>query len=164
MSVLTAISIAVSPLDIPPTRDGTDLYLLINDLYVFSARPLDGFPPGCIGMSDPQRTWARVGLRDTVKVELYDQFSQGGQAYLGSADIEISFASARKRTEVPYDQDDLAKAVISVCSLSVYLPWYLLTKLEFPKPIVCARAKTSHGPQEHPSSTEYQNRSTCRLV
>ncbi|KAJ5989186.1 hypothetical protein N7481_004396 [Penicillium waksmanii] len=114
--------IAVSPLDIPPTRDGTDLYLLINDLYVFSARPLDGFPPGCIGMSDPQRTWARVGLRDTVKVELYDQFSQGGQAYLGSADIEISFASARKRTEVPYDQDDLAKAVISNFQNQLFAP------------------------------------------
>ncbi|KAJ5095335.1 hypothetical protein NUU61_004691 [Penicillium alfredii] len=103
--------VAVSPQDIPPTRDGTDVLLLINDLFVFSAHPLEGFPPGYISMSDPQRTWANIGLRDAVKVQLYDPFSQGGQAYLGSADIEVSFASTKKRVETPYDQDELAHAV-----------------------------------------------------
>lgn len=104
--------VAVSPQDIPPSRDGTDVLLLINDLFVFSARPLDGFPPGFMSMSDPQRTWANIGLRDAIKVQLYDPFSQGGQAYLGSADIEVSFASTKKRVEAPYDQDELAQAVI----------------------------------------------------
>ncbi|OQE40837.1 hypothetical protein PENCOP_c005G06773 [Penicillium coprophilum] len=104
--------VAVSPQDIPPSRDGTDVLLLINDLFVFSARPLDGFPPGYMSMSDPQRTWANIGLRDAIKVQLYDPFSQGGQAYLGSADIEVSFASTKKRVETPYDQDELAHAVI----------------------------------------------------
>ncbi|KAJ5862617.1 hypothetical protein N7455_006685 [Penicillium solitum] len=104
--------VAVSPQDIPPSRDGTDVLLLINDLFVFSARPLDGFPPGYMSMSDPQRTWANIGLRDAIKVQLYDPFSQGGQAYLGSADVEVSFASTKKRVEAPYDQDELAQAVI----------------------------------------------------
>lgn len=112
--VADGYSVAVSPQDIPPSRDGADVLLLINDLYVFSARPLDGFPPGLMSMSDPQRTWANIGLRDAIKVQLYDPFSQGGQAYLGSADIEVSFASTKKRVEAPYDQDDLAKAVIKV--------------------------------------------------
>ena len=110
-------SVAVSPQDIPPSRDGTDVLLLINDLFVFSARPLDGFPPGFMSMSDPQRTWANIGLRDAIKVQLYDPFSQGGQAYLGSADIEVSFASTKKRVEAPYDQDELAQAVIGVSQL-----------------------------------------------
>lgn len=110
-------SVAVSPQDIPPTRDGTDVLLLINDLFVFSARPLDGFPPGYMSMSDPQRTWANIGLRDSIKVQLYDPFSQGGQAYLGSVDIEVSFASTKKRVEAPYDQDELAQAVIRVSLL-----------------------------------------------
>ncbi|CAI7602095.1 hypothetical protein PCG10_005162 [Penicillium crustosum] len=104
--------VAVSPQDIPPSRDGTDVLLLINDLFVFSARPLEGFPPGYMSMSDPQRTWANIGLRDAIKVQLYDPFSQGGQAYLGSADVEVSFASTKKRVEAPYDQDELAQAVI----------------------------------------------------
>jgi vesicle-fusing ATPase len=53
-------------------------------------------------------------MRDAVKVQLYDPFSQGGQAYLGSADIEVSFASVKKRVETAYDQDELANAVIRV--------------------------------------------------
>jgi vesicle-fusing ATPase len=65
-------------------------------------------------MSDPQRTWANIGLRDMVKVQLYDPFSQGGQAYLGSADIEVSFASVKKRPQEPYDQDVLGREVIRV--------------------------------------------------
>lgn len=64
-------------------------------------------------MSDPQRTWAQVALTDMVQVQLYDAFSQGSQAYLGSMDIEVSFAG-RKRTEVPYDQDQLAQTFIKV--------------------------------------------------
>ncbi|KAJ6058607.1 uncharacterized protein N7446_008190 [Penicillium canescens] len=114
--------VAVSPQDIPPSRDGADVLLLINDLYVFSARPLDGFPPGLMSMSDPQRTWANIGLRDSIKVQLYDPFSQGGQAYLGSADIEVSFASTKKRVEAPYDQDDLAKAVIKNFENQLFSP------------------------------------------
>ncbi|KAL1969577.1 hypothetical protein VTN77DRAFT_8130 [Rasamsonia byssochlamydoides] len=113
--------VAVSTLDFPPARDGSDLLLLVNDLYVFSARPLDGFPQGCISMSDPQRTWAGVALTDSVKVQLYDPFSQGGQAYLGSADIEVGFAG-KKRTDVPYDQDELANAVTKNFENQIFAP------------------------------------------
>ncbi|KAJ5717508.1 hypothetical protein N7488_003154 [Penicillium malachiteum] len=114
--------VAVSPQDIQPSRDGTDVLLLINDLFVFSARPLEGFPPGYMSMSDPQRTWANVGMRDAIKVQLYDPFSQGGQAYLGSADIEVSFASVKKRVEAPYDQDELANAVIRNFENQLFAP------------------------------------------
>lgn len=110
---LFCYSVAVSPRDIPRSRDGTDVPILVNGLYVFSARPMEGFPQGHISMSDPQRTWAQVALTDMVQVQLYDAFSQGSQAYLGSMDIEVSFAG-RKRTEVPYDQDQLAQTFIKV--------------------------------------------------
>ncbi|KAL1853492.1 transport between ER and Golgi ATPase protein [Paecilomyces lecythidis] len=113
--------VAVSAQEFPPSRDGTDLLLLVNDLYVFSARPLNGFPPGQISMSDPQRTWAGVAFTDTVKVQMYDPFSQGGQAYLGSADIEVGFAG-KKRVETPYDQDELAGAVIKNFENQIFAP------------------------------------------
>ena len=96
-------------------------------------------------MSTHQRTWAEVGMRDAVKVELYDQFNQGGSAYLGSSDIEVGFASASKRTDVPYDQDDLAKAVIYVSPDSSQKSSEVLTQSELPKSIVCSRSKDPHG-------------------
>ncbi|KAI1982522.1 transport between ER and Golgi ATPase protein [Ophidiomyces ophidiicola] len=103
--------VCVSPRDIPPSRDSSDVLVLVNNLYVFSARPLEGFPPGHISMSDPQRTWAQVALTDMVEVRIYDIFSQGSQAYLASMDLEIGFAG-KKRTDTPYDQDQLSSVVI----------------------------------------------------
>jgi vesicle-fusing ATPase len=105
--------VAVCTRDFPQAQPGSDILLLINDLYVFCARPLDNFPQGCISFSDPQRTWAGVALTDSVKVQMYDPFSQGGQAYLGSSDIEVGFAG-KKRTDMPYDQDELSNVVIKV--------------------------------------------------
>ena len=103
--------VAVSPFDFPPTPDGTDIMLLLQGQYVVSARPTEGFPAGAISLSDPQRTWMGIALTDRVDVQLYDPFSQGKQAYLGSMDVEIGFASKTKKTETPYDQDELMKVI-----------------------------------------------------
>lgn len=72
-------------------------------------------------MSDPQRTWAGVAFTDTVDVQIYDPFSQGGQAYLGSTDIEVGFAG-KKRVETPYDQDDLGNAVAKNFENQLFAP------------------------------------------
>lgn len=106
---------AVSPTDIPHSPDGGDVLLLLQGAYVVSARPYDGFPSGQISMSDAQRTWMGIALTDIVNVEIYDPFSNGGQAYLGAMDMEIGFASQRKQESQPYDQDELAKFVTGVC-------------------------------------------------
>ena len=106
---LTSFRVAVSPQDIPPSRDGTDIYILVNGNFVLSARPTEACRPGEIGLTDAQRTWAGItlGPQDVVSVEPYDAFSQGGQCYLGSIEVEVGFAT-RKTTETPYDQDELA--------------------------------------------------------
>ncbi|KAH7058748.1 vesicle-fusing ATPase [Macrophomina phaseolina] len=100
--------VAVSPADFPPSRDGTDLYILVNGNYVLSARPTETCRPGEIGLTDRQRTWAGVSLgpNDMVVVQPYDHFAEGGGMYLASVDVEVGFAG-RKTTEVPYDQDEL---------------------------------------------------------
>ena len=111
--------VAVSPADIAFPRDGSrDVLIMLQGTYVVTAAPLDGFPPGSIGMSDAQRTWMGIALTDTVNAEMYDPFSQGGQAYLGSMDVEIGFASQKKKTDKPYDQDHLANEVIKVSVLA----------------------------------------------
>ena len=82
----------------------------MNGNYVFSARPTQGCQPGEIGLTDTQRTWAGItlGPQDVVTAQPYDAFSQGGgQSYLGALEVEVGFA-ARKTTDVPYDQDELA--------------------------------------------------------
>ncbi|TPX14352.1 uncharacterized protein E0L32_005548 [Thyridium curvatum] len=118
---------AVSPNDFPPNRDGSDLYLMLrgpemSGSYVVTARPLPGFPDGTIYLSDPQRTWCGVGLRDTIMGEYYDPFKQGNQAYLGSMDLEIGFASTRKTTEEQYDQDVLEQLFLQRYADQVLAP------------------------------------------
>ena len=105
--------VAVSPEDIPQNRDRSDPYVLLNGQYVFSARPLQGFPPGQISLSDPQRTTAKVALTDVVTVEPYDPFSRGGNVYLLSIDVGLSFAG-KKTTEEQLDQDVLAQQVVQL--------------------------------------------------
>lgn len=111
--------VAVSTRDIPSGQE--DIYLLINGQYVVSARPLDQFEPGKIGLSGVQREWMGIALTDFVNIEPYDVFSSGSQAYLGSMDVEIGFAG-KKVTEVPYDQDELAKIVTKVFANQIFSP------------------------------------------
>jgi vesicle-fusing ATPase len=87
-----------------------------------TARPTPGFPDGCISLSDPQRTWASIGMMDEVMGELYDPFSQGGPAYIGSLDVEVGFASARKLVDAPYDQDELAALFVKSFQNQVFSP------------------------------------------
>ncbi len=114
--------VAVSPLDFPPPQDGSDTYLLVNRMYVLSARPTQGCQPGEIGLTDAQRTWAGISLgpNDVVEVQPYDAFSQGGQAYLGTIDAEVGFAG-RKALDAPYDQDELASIFTKVSTLGAWL-------------------------------------------
>lgn len=114
---------AVSPRDFPPSRDGTDLYILLNGRYVVTARPLDTFPPGCISLSDPQRTWCDVGMMDPIVAESYDPFAaQGAASYLGTLDVEVGFASVKKVTDVPFDQDVLADVFIKNFENQMFAP------------------------------------------
>jgi vesicle-fusing ATPase len=117
----------VSPNDFPPNRDGSDLYIRLTGSqlsgdYVVTARPTPGFPDGSISLSDPQRTWCGVGMMDELVGELYDPFSQGGAAYVGSIELEIGFASARKIVDTPYDQDELAELFIRTFQNQVFAP------------------------------------------
>jgi vesicle-fusing ATPase len=119
--VLTPGRTAISPQDFPPSRDGSDLYVLINRNIVVTARPTPGFPPGSIGLTGPQRNWGGISMTEIVNAELYDPFSQGGHSYLGSMDVEIGFAG-KKITETPYDQDMLADYFIKLYENQMFAP------------------------------------------
>ena len=153
--------VAVSTRDLPSSRDGSDILLLINKSYVVSARPLDNFPPGTIGLSEPQRSWMGVALTDQIQAEVFDPFADGNQAYIGSADIEIGFASTRKIVDTPYDQDELAKEVTRVSySQSLTNSDTDISSTAIQQPDVCPRSKVSDGSQKYPSQPDRQNRPT----
>jgi vesicle-fusing ATPase len=114
-------SCAVSPQDFAPNADGSDLYLLINRNYVVSARIEHGFPGGHISLSEPQRVWMGIAFTDEINVQPYDPFSQGASSYLGNLDVEVGFA-AKKTTEVPYDQDELAAAFTQIFRNQIFAP------------------------------------------
>lgn len=111
--------VAVSTRDIPAQNN--DILLLINGRFVVSARPLDQFEPGKIGLSTVQREWMGIALTDNVNIEPFDIFAHGGQAYLGTMDIEIGFAG-KKVVETPYDQDELAKIVTRIFQNQIFAP------------------------------------------
>ncbi|KAI1427503.1 P-loop containing nucleoside triphosphate hydrolase protein [Xylaria sp. FL1777] len=118
---------AVSPDDFPPPRDGSYLYILVRGgqpvgEYVVTAKAVPGYPQGCISLSDPQRSWCGITMRDTFTGELYDPFASGGKAYLGSLDLEIGFASIKKRVDTPYDEDELSKIFIETFQNQVLTP------------------------------------------
>ncbi|KAF7554500.1 hypothetical protein G7Z17_g2874 [Cylindrodendrum hubeiense] len=118
---------AVSPEDFPPNRDGSDLYIMLRGgqpagEYVVTARPTEGFPSGGIALSDPQRSWAGIAVRDTFTGQIYDPFATGGKAYLGSVDLEVGFASPTKKTQTPYDEDELSKIFIDTFQNQVLAP------------------------------------------
>jgi vesicle-fusing ATPase len=46
---------------------------------------------------------------DRITGESYDPFSQGAHCHLGALDIEVGFASQKKITETPFDQDILGE-------------------------------------------------------
>lgn len=87
-----------------------------------TARPTQGFPDGAISLSDPQRQWCGIGLTDSFVGEQYDPFSRGNNVYLGTVDLEISFASPRRVTDAPYDQDELADLVSKQYQNQIFAP------------------------------------------
>lgn len=105
--------VAVSPVDIPPSVDGTDIYIIVNDNYVFSARPTSDFEPGLIGMNSFQRMWAQLSLSKPAIVKPYDIFSEGGDKYIAGVDLEIAFIGSRSTT-APFSQEELSDAVVRV--------------------------------------------------
>ncbi|KAI9888461.1 MAG: transport between ER and Golgi ATPase protein [Vezdaea aestivalis] len=112
---------AISPMDFRAPNDGNDLYLLLNDKFVLSGRPYEGFPPGKISLSEPQRSWMRIALTENVHVRIYNPFAEGDSRYLGSMTLEVGFAG-RKSTEMPYDQDEMSSYFIHQYQNQIFAP------------------------------------------
>lgn len=109
---------AVSPSDLPE-----NIYVIIDNLFVFTTRHSNETQPGTIGFNGNQRTWGGWSLNQDVQVKPYDLFQHSGKhAYLGSVDLEISFRSRGKAVETPFDQDELAKQFLKSFESQIFSP------------------------------------------
>ena len=109
---------AVSPVDFPD-----NIYVIVDNLFVFSTRHSNDVQPGTVGFNGNQRTWGGWSLNQDVQVRPFDLFQQSGKhAYLGSVDLEISFRSRGKAVETPFDQDDLAKQFLKSFKSQIFSP------------------------------------------
>ena len=101
---------------------------MLNGQFVVTAHSAPQIQPGTIGLSDFQRRWAGIGLgpSSVIEVTQYDPFSQGAQGYLGGMDVELSFQSKNKRTEKPYDQEELQAIVNANFANQILAPGQIL--------------------------------------
>ena len=113
--------VPVSPFDFPPDQHSPQGFYISVNGFVFTAKQDDGFPQGALGLSDIQRSWAGIALSDTLSVTRFDPFQEGQHHFLGSLDVEVSFAG-RRETEQPFDQDELQGAFVKIYENQVLAP------------------------------------------
>jgi len=61
-------------------------------------------------------------MMDKLAGELYDPFSQGPAAYIGSIDLDVGFASSKKYTDTPFDGEELAALFIQRFQNQIFAP------------------------------------------
>lgn len=61
-------------------------------------------------------------MMDPIIAESYDPFVVGSNVYLGALDVDIGFASVKKVTDAPYDQDVLADVFVKQFENQVFAP------------------------------------------
>ncbi|CCF57025.1 hypothetical protein KAFR_0C00290 [Kazachstania africana CBS 2517] len=109
---------AVSPKDFP-----NNIYVIVDNLFVFTTKHSNDIPPGSVGFNGNQRTWGGWSLNQEVQCRAFDMLKYSGkQSYLGSVDIEISFRSRGKAVTTPFDQDQLATHFIKNYESQIFSP------------------------------------------
>ncbi|ODQ81519.1 hypothetical protein BABINDRAFT_165065 [Babjeviella inositovora NRRL Y-12698] len=101
--------IAVSSQDF---QDGQ--YILINNLYVYTARTVPNFPVGSIGANANQRLFVGLSYGAPCQVSLFDLRSVSRkQTYLGSLTVAIDFVKRAKAVATMFDTEELAKEFVT---------------------------------------------------
>lgn len=109
---------AVSSNDFPD-----NIYVLVDNLFVFTTKHSNEVPPGTIGFNGNQRTWGGWSLNQEVHARPFDLFKYSGKhSYLGSIDIDISFRSRGKAVQTPFDQDELAAQFAKSFESQIFSP------------------------------------------
>lgn len=134
--------------------------------YVVTAKPVPGFPRGCIGLSDPQRKWANITMQDELMGQAYDPLAQGGENYLNSVDAEIGFLSTSREGNAPVPEEALADFFRGTFNGHMFAPGQrtLMKFGDLPPLLVTIKAVSlfdrslSSGGADHPMKSEPRTR------
>ncbi|CCH62266.1 hypothetical protein TBLA_0G03290 [Henningerozyma blattae CBS 6284] len=111
--------VAVSPHDFP-----NNIYIIIDNAYVFTTKISNELQPGSIGFNGNQRTWGGWSLNQHVNVQPFDltRYNHGNPSYLGNIDLEINFRSKGKAVPTMFDQDELATHFLKNFDTQIFSP------------------------------------------
>ncbi|KAI9494540.1 P-loop containing nucleoside triphosphate hydrolase protein [Zychaea mexicana] len=101
--------VSIAPGQVDPSKH----YLLVNNEYVFTARPDNSLNRGVLGTSAMQRRWAQFSLKQEVTVEAYNPFEDGVDIYLASLKVEVGFLRKSTQMTEDFDTEAMEKAFSS---------------------------------------------------
>ncbi|WBW73969.1 secretory pathway ATPase Sec18 [Schizosaccharomyces osmophilus] len=108
--------IVVSPMDF------REQYIIVDNLRVFSTKPVPGFPQGCLGASQPHREWASWSLNQQVNVASYDPYGPNGAPYLSAAELEVEFQNRNRTTNEALDGEEMSQLFANSYQNQVFAP------------------------------------------
>ncbi|CCE61465.1 hypothetical protein TPHA_0A03890 [Tetrapisispora phaffii CBS 4417] len=109
---------AVSPNDFPD-----NIYVMVDNLFVFTTKHSKELPPGTIGLNGNQRTWGGWSLNQEIQARAFELFKYSGKhSYIGTMDVEISFRTRGKAVSTPFDQDELAQHFLKLFESQIFSP------------------------------------------
>lgn len=91
--------------------------------YVVTVRPFPGVEPGWIWFGDAHRTTLNVAIgTDRVDAETFNPIELGQKGYLGSIDVQVTFASINSMPKTPFRHDELQALFIQKFQGQIFAP------------------------------------------
>ncbi|KAL6938782.1 transport between ER and Golgi ATPase protein [Hanseniaspora opuntiae] len=130
--------VAVNPNDFQD-----NVYVSVDDFYVFTTKHSTDVAPGNVGFNGNQRTWGGWSLQQPIQLKAFDLFkyTHGNPCYLGLLNLEINFRSKMKAVPQPFDQDELAQHFINKFQNQIFTPTQMLI-MEFKGHVFDVRVKS----------------------
>ncbi|CCH62867.1 hypothetical protein TBLA_0I02090 [Henningerozyma blattae CBS 6284] len=96
--------VTVNNIDFPD-----NVYIIIDNTYVFTTKTTNEVPPGSIGFNGNQRTWGKWNLNQPIECKIFDMLKYTNkQNYIGLINIDINFRTKSKAVPQEFDPEELS--------------------------------------------------------
>ncbi|RKP03847.1 hypothetical protein CXG81DRAFT_9017 [Caulochytrium protostelioides] len=109
--------VTVNPRDFDPSTK----YILVEETYAFTIKPVDSFPINELGTSLFHRRFAQLSLNQEVRVRPFDPARESPNCYLGTMNLQLSFLRPRQNQETEvFDTTELTNVFLTSFSGQVF--------------------------------------------